>query len=697
MLRRIFLLMLSLLTLVLLVQRSRSAETQGNRTPLTLPVETEAIQLGALPNASDSCFAPAEFGTDTSPDFPFPTDIILGGSTTVNNMTVNSLEDPASLSSCMLGNPTTDRGYRTAWYRFRAPADGIVYINVVPNENYNDDYDTVVAVYESPVDCSTLSRLTCNDDSNGFLSETTVQVTYNSFYYIQIADRNQAVNGTAQFNLEVWIEVDESQAFEQGWSFPASSQRSRHMAVVVDEKIYVIGGETSVGEYPFLDDPQAPVRTADVSVFDTSTLEWDQSPADMPLECDINGYSAADAIHLNGFIHVPYGFIGDNQSYSDTHCIYDIENDVWFLSDTTSPFVIDGSDPVAYAAIAGRPDLPDSNVFYITGGVRGPWFGNPSTVPVTASSDLYLYTSGTWLTSLPDMNTGRYSHIAAYVENDSVTPTKKYICVASGLEPAIPSTPGQPAAQLITDGECFDIISNVWVPTGPMNIPRFNAMTAIDADGNWYAIGGVNSSFDNVRNIERFNPATFTWEDLGPNFYLESPARAWPRGGFVGDDLWVVGGETTFLSGTQPIPTLARLSLSGAVLPSDPTAFVPLLWVGKEGNREPNDTFALAESLVIGNERFGDFNDLQDRFDIYTFRIDTPRSVIIDLNQIPSGDNYDLLLYDSNKNLLAKSDEIGNLREQIRTDVLPTGDYYIYAVVRYKLPFMTGTYRVIVR
>ena len=83
--------------------------------------------------------------------------------------------------SCMWGNPPRPQGYRTVWYRLVVPASGRVKL-----DTFSSAYDTVLGVFSGV--CGDLKPVRCNDDTNGFTSETTISVSAGETYYIEVAD-----------------------------------------------------------------------------------------------------------------------------------------------------------------------------------------------------------------------------------------------------------------------------------------------------------------------------------------------------------------------------------------------------------------------------------------------------------------------------------------------------------------------------
>lgn len=656
-------------------------DSAESATPLRIPVQLQAVDaMTEVPIADNTCASATEL--------ILPVGTLISGVTDVTSGFSTSAIDP-DLSACMDGTTSNEQGYRTAWYRFLAPTSGRLVVEAAPNSNFLDDYDTVIALFDGTDECGSLTRLVCNDDSNSILSRISYDVIQGRTYYIEIADRNLSVNGEARLNLQVLIEAESRWAMDSALNMP--TPRSRHVALPVGDKIYVIGGETQIADYPFEDNPDPAVRTAVTAVFDAANRVWDESLAPMPPSCDFNGYSGVAGVAVSGKIHLPTGFVGDHQNYADTHCIYDIANDSWSIGPSV-PWV--GGSAVAYHTLTHDPV---TNGFYLAGGVRGPWFGHP--LVTTASDEFYFYTNGTWI-ARPSMGTARYSHTAAYVTVPNTN--TRLICVVGGLTPF--DDPNLPAA-IIPDGECYDLATNTWSATDRLNVLRFNAGSFVGPDGVWYVVGGVAGEGDGsllpVAEIEAFDPISRTWTVVDHRYDLNMPAYSWPRGGFVGDNLWIVGGETirfNDVTGEFDVEAIAEVR-SADFRPLFHRPFETILpIVGKlRENNETNDTFFSSLPLLFDQSVRGNFDTpFNDRFDVYHFRVTESRLVTLELTRIPTGHDYALMLYNDNKLLLALSDEVNNIFERIVINLDP-GLYYVIVVGKDQQPLHLGDYRLELR
>jgi hypothetical protein len=266
------------------------------------------------------------------------------------------------------------------------------------------------------------------------------------------------------------------------------------------------------------------------------------------------------------------------------------------------------------------------------------------------------------------MATGRFSHTAAVQRIGN----KDYICVVGGL--------GQTGstAVLLSGGECYDIDGDVWsITTGGLNYPRYNAGSAVSPDGDWYVFGGTNSVNESVAIVEKYDRATNTWIALNSRFNLGSedpneplrPARAWPRGGFVGQTLWVVGGHRNTTFGDLVINLVEKLFLP------EEDIYMPI--VRHESiPGEPDDTYSDARRIVVGQSLTGAFYSPDDYVDIYYFDLSIPYSFEAILSNMPVGVDNNLALYRSDKIFLGRSDNTGANNEVI-TGPLNPGRYYL--------------------
>ncbi|MCI0399459.1 MAG: pre-peptidase C-terminal domain-containing protein [Chloroflexi bacterium] len=566
-----------------------------------------------------------------------------GGQTITNNMT-ESAADP--ILGCMWGSPPNPQGYRTVWYRFTPAVSGWVTI-----ETIGSNYDTVLAIYAGS--CASMVQLACNDDEVGFTSQVAVSVVAGQTYYVEVADWNFGASGDAVLDLSAWIE------YFNNWEVVPPLMpvpRSRHAAVMVHDNLYVIAGQTSLSGNP--------VRTGRTDRFNVTSNTWTQL-ANMPGPDNL-GYSNTTAAYLAGRIYLPAGYVGNNNSYDGTHWFYDIAGGYW---DTAAPNNLWPSGvPAAYSwAVAAT--IQGVSGYYLTGGLQGPvpapgqttgWDAIDMTVRYSPSLDQ-------WISQTP-MSTGRFGHVAGLQNIGGVD----YVCVAGGISQGAQG----PAVEAST--ECFNTNTGQWSPAGQLNFPRYYAGSAVDPNGNWYVFGGSNAAGQSIPVTEMFNRASNSWialdsrYDLGTNDPNQPsrPPRTWPRGGFYGNTLWVVGGHRDTTGGDLIISLVEKLFLP------DLDNFLPIvrqlpIWPG-----EPDDNFLEARPLAFNQSQFHYFVHPDDYVDVFYFDVPSTRLVTIRLNHLGSGNDFDIHLYNSNKFWLASSTNIGNIDEVI-TIALGPGRYYV--------------------
>lgn len=660
-------------------------------TGATLPLQRVAVTLDPIhidvetPPANDHCADPATL--------VIPLGEVAAAATLVNSMD----SDGPDLSSCLWNSPPPGTPvYRTVWYKLIPQISGRLVVEAVPNVDYQDDYDTVIAIHDSSIPqspCSNLHLLACNDDAQAFLSRASLFVEQGHTYYIEVAAAQLAQNGIGQLNLQAYIDADNR--WEQRDEWLAATPRSRHAVVAVGDDLYVIGGQTYVGNTnPFDPTIDPPVRTANLSRFNTVSRVW-TTLAPMPPQCGIDGYSNTGAAYVNGFVYLPSGYVGDETLYADVHCVYNVAANTWSYSignDSSSPAKAPWPGGFAFG-YGGVVADPARNGYFVVGGLTGEWFHPPA--EAQAHNETYFYSplTNAWRT-LPSFSVARYSHTAALAgqcpdPNNPGALISDCVCVVGGLEPHTPTFPNDAPARLIVGGECYDRVDSLWGPIGSLNIPRFHAGSAVGPDGSWYVFGGLDAGFNAVAEVERFDPVNNRWQIVDRRFDLFEPVRTWPRGAFVGNNLWVVGGETSLFAGSQALNLVGRVVFP----PRTPAAYLPAAFT-RTLNNEPNNAFGQALRLIMWSSLSGDFNALDDRFDVYYFDIVSPLDVRVNLSQIPSGDNYDFYVYDRYKVLRGSGNlGLGNQDEQV-TMPLGFGRYYIIVVAQNNDPLSFGSYRI---
>lgn len=605
----------------------------------------------SLNAASDSCTEATNLAT------------IPGGDASVVNFMTEAASDPQL--TCAWGNPPPPRGsqgYRTVWYKFKAPYSGLATV-----ETYYSDYDTILAVYQGS--CDALIMLTCNDDHQGFTSRATLPVSRGQTYYIEVADWQSSAPSTANLSLAVWIEpVTSLWETQTGLTSP----RSRHALVSVGADIYVIGGVTEMG---------APLQlTNSMQRLNTLTGSW-TTLQPMPG----SGYANATAVVMDGRIHLPGGYDGNNTLVNNTHWVYTIASGAW---STLAP---QPGTPLAWgtAVVSQSPLLP-AGYFLIGGTGTPPPFDppyNPKADP-SAQTLFYRLDNNTWTdATFPSLQTARYGHTAAWVQGR--------VCVAGGIGINEAGT----GNILLTNGECYTPGGGGWTTTGNMAVPRHSAGSAVGPDGKWYVFGGVDGEGDAVEFTEVYNPVTNTWTPLGAAYdlgdFVNTPARAWPRGAFIGDTLWAIGGNSIdpISSQSSPLTLVSKLRL---VYPRGWLPFITTTTGPTAPPPAPNDTFATAYQLLLNQPQFHNFNAPLDVYDSFFFDLAEARPVTVRLTNIPAGSEYDLAIYSSNKLLWGVGNNIGNQDEAVSL-TLPAGRYYIMIHRIYPAgPPDTDNYRIVV-
>lgn len=688
---------------VLLSAPDPAAQARGRRTapdgqPVTVPRDPhgpglfgplqrgwtliEPEPLAAPPvtlSAPDAVAAPLDHAADfcsTAPSLSL-NDGTGGDFTFVNEASVEP-DDP-NLSACMWGNPPNPRGHRTVWYHFTAPFSGRVTIFTDFNpSDYSDSYDTVLALYRSTVGgpaeaCDNLQLVSCNDDASGFLSQISTFVTQGETYYIEVADWHFPVEGAATLRLSIVLEEGES-VWERDVDDYLPDVRSRHMVVSDDRYFYIIGGERVIDPFPQRDDT--------IWRFNPRTGEYDTlHPFPAP---SFPGYSRTSAAHLAGRIYTPSGFVGDVNQYDGDHWVYDIAANEWFQ---TTPVPWNQMSPTGLPyAWAEAVASPDTNSYYLTGGLLS---GDPDPAfPTDARPTGQLLRfrpsstdpqSGFWQ-DLTDMPTPRYGHVAALLQ----TPFGRRVCVAGGVGNVGSVQPNQ--AEILMSTECYNVVLGSWDTVAPLNFPRFAAGSAVGPDGRWYVFGGVNARLEPVTITEVYHPATNTWEVLDSRYSLRRPGRFWPRGAFLDSELWVFGGET--------VDNDALLLVQSLFVPTHEQLF-PIIRTTEGGQPEPNDTLAEAHPIPLQAYVSGDFADQEDFFDVYSFQVNTSTAIRATVSSIPPDHDYNIYLYNANKDRVDFSRSVGNQLEVLETLPVPPGTYYVMIIRVFGEP-TSDTYQVFV-
>lgn len=602
--------------------------------PAVLP---NLLQAGA---AADSCSEATPILENLTSD---------GGLTIMNNMTLDPT-DP-NLQSCMWGNASSPQGYRTVWYKFTAPRNGTVRINT-----FDSEFDTVLAVYEvvgavaQPCDSisQNLAMVTCNDDQRGLASEVHFAVHHDRDYLIEIADRQSGIEDETALRISAIIDPIESL-----WDVISTPENrpgplTRH-AVVSDGSryLYILGGQTTLNSTPTV--------SRRLLRYDTHTNEWDEM---QPLP-GTAGLSNTTAVYLQGKIFLPGGYNGNNQLFDGTHWVYDVATNSW-SNNVQSIGESPGGWPVGNLPFAWATAVSSGNdQYHLLGGLTSSLHPT-STERILNTFYTYSTTAGQWFVRTP-MPTPRYAHTGAILGNGD-------ICVVGGLS-------GDPVngLSLPPNGVCWR--NNSWQDIASLNHPRYNAASAVGPDGNWYIFGGISGTGERISTSEMYDPVTNTWVELNIAYdlgaTLDLPARAWPRGAFVGQNLWMIGGDYFDFQGQRDfaLDIMERIRI---FLPENKQN---LPFVGKE-LRESNNTFRGASHLPLNQGRRPGFGT-EDFFDTFFFDVPSTRNITVRLEVPPTG-NYDVAVYDSNKTLWGESKTpFLNTDETIMLNNLAPGRYYI--------------------
>lgn len=273
--------------------------------------------------------------------------------------------------------------------------------------------------------------------------------------------------------------------------------------VALDDRIYVIGGGTTLNSYG---DPA--VTLDDVLIYDTSTGEQSRG-ASM-----IRGVGlSACVVGEDNLIYVIGGWNTSLLGYVNRVQVYDPVEDSWKLTDTLTPL------SVGYcASTLGH----DGRIYMFGGG-----FSMFTTLIYDPLLDAFEFGA--------DFPYGMHGGAA-------ITLADGTILVAGGVN----RTSGAPT----TDTRLYDPESDEWKLTGPMGTPRNQLSLATGRTGYVYAIAGSDSwnlySAVTVYNsIESYDPATGEWT---PSTTTLNYRRA-THGSVTDSDgmVWIIAGYRTSL------------------------------------------------------------------------------------------------------------------------------------------------------
>lgn len=580
--------------------------------------------------------APASDSCDTASPLQLSFAFTADGSGTVTNGFSQAPTDP--VLSCMFGAPTNPRGYRTAWHTLVAGDTGVVTITTE-----GTDYDTVLAVHSGT--CAAPVTLACSDDAAGFQSRVSFPVVRGRTYYIEVADYQF---GTATTTLAQLSAV--MQPGGERWSSISTlpfGGVSRHAFAREGLDMYIIGGQTNVTGIPTL--------SKRLLRYNVQRQRWTELSPILGV-----GLSNTTAVRLGRRIYIPGGFNGNTSGYDNTHYLYDIVFDFWGKLPSIPTNLLPEGKTFAWGAAAA---VPNETSYYLTGGLTSYPAFEVNATPI-ANTYRFIPATNLWEASVP-LTTPRYAHTAAWV-----AVANRGLCVAGGLSSGVDSS-NNPVVVLLTTGECYNPASGGgWVATGALNFPRYNAGSAIAPDGSWYIFGGLDANNNAVPEIEVYDPVFNVWNVLGGEFSLggrpESPARDWPRGDFVGESLYIFGGNTPIER--RVISAVERLNIStrGAY-----NALIPLtLQVGSD------NLLARATPLLIEVPATGNFTEPNQFYNPYYFDWPISGRAFIRLDNIPDHVNYNIAVYDTFKEFRAQGDPALTGPKAVSLTLTP-GRYYV--------------------
>lgn len=245
--------------------------------------------------------------------------------------------------------------------------------------------------------------------------------------------------------------------------------RNELSAVVVNEKIYVIGGE---------DIASGGSQKDTIEVYDSTTDLWlNEDIVPMPEALDHTA-----AVAYNGKIYVVGGFL-QHKIPSDKLYIYDIDNNEWTEG-----------EPLPSARGALTAEIING-MLYAIGGL------NSSQIPVD-TNEAYDLESDTWTAKAP-MPTARHHLSSAVVDG------KLFALGGRILGNGVPSEDLDEALSNFGNNEIYDPQTDSWVIHQPMLTKR-SGFTAASAAGDIYVFGGegVGESYNSV---EKYDPENNVW------------------------------------------------------------------------------------------------------------------------------------------------------------------------------------------
>ena len=196
-----------------------------------------------------------------------------------------------------------------------------------------------------------------------------------------------------------------------------------------------------------------------------------------------------------------------------------------------------------------------------------------------------------------------------------------------------------------------------------------------------YHIGGVDGSGEPVSEIDVYDPATNSWSALDITFDLGArrigvngptiPARAWARGGFVGNTLYAIGGNALPESAGDVLSLVEKVFIPSYELR------LPLVFKDFNAASGPDDIFADARLINLNQAQFHNFDNLNDIYDVYYFDLAQTGNITARLLDIPFDSDYDIRVYSANKLLWGTGNNVGDADETVTLNGLPPDRYYV--------------------